>query len=127
MLPLYVVITALLASLSLTPVATRLALLFGVVDVPGPRKVHLVPMPLWGGLAMYGGTTVAVALFAGGLDAVARVQILGIGAGASLLVLVGSLDDGGLLHHQIKLMVAMPLATAILIAAGVHATVFTAA
>jgi len=117
--------TALLTSLMLTPAAIRLALHFGVVDSPGPRKVHLAPVPLWGGLAMYGGTILAVALFTGELDPAARLQIAAIGVGASLLVLVGSLDDGGVLHHQIKLLVAMPLATLILIAAGIHATVFS--
>jgi UDP-GlcNAc:undecaprenyl-phosphate GlcNAc-1-phosphate transferase len=119
------VVAALLTSAALTPAAMRLALHFGVVDYPGPRKVHLAPVPLWGGLAMYGGTILGVALFSGGLDSAARVQIAAIGAGASLLVLVGSLDDGGVLHHQIKLLVAMPLATLILIAAGIHASVFS--
>lgn len=127
-MPIHVLVaaTALFASLSLTPVATRLALHFGIVDYPGPRKLHLAPVPLWGGLAMYGSTILALALFAGDLDEAARFQILGIVMDASLLVVVGSLDDGGVLHHQIKLFVAMPIAALILIATGIHANVFSA-
>jgi UDP-GlcNAc:undecaprenyl-phosphate GlcNAc-1-phosphate transferase len=116
--------TALIASLSLTPAALRLALHFGVVDYPAARKVHLVPIPLWGGLAMYGATVLAIVLF-GDVDPGARLQVLGIVAAASLLVLVGSLDDGGVLHHQIKLLLAMPVASVILMTTGIHANVFT--
>jgi UDP-GlcNAc:undecaprenyl-phosphate GlcNAc-1-phosphate transferase len=38
---------------------------------------------------------------------------------------VGFLDDRGLLHHQIKLFVAMPLASLILVASGIHAQLFS--
>lgn len=117
-------ITALIASLSLTPVATKLALYYGVVDHPGPRKLHVAPVPLWGGLAMYGGTILAIVLLAAEFDPATRAQIAAIVAGASLLVLVGSLDDRGLLHHQVKLFGAMPVAAVILIAAGIRANVF---
>ena len=37
-------------------------------------------------------------------------QIVGILAGATLLAIVGFLDDGGLLHHQVKLFIGMPIA-----------------
>jgi UDP-GlcNAc:undecaprenyl-phosphate GlcNAc-1-phosphate transferase len=126
-MPIHVlaVAAALLTSMLLTPAASRLAVHFGVVDYPGPRKVHLAPMPLWGGLAMYGATVLAVVLFSGNLDSAARIQIAAIGVGASVLVLVGSLDDRGVLHHQIKLLVAMPLVALILIAACIQSTVFT--
>src|SRR5258705_6073853 len=38
---------------------------------------------------------------------------------------VGILDDRGLLHHQIKLFVGMPLAAAILLVSGIRAQVFS--
>jgi UDP-GlcNAc:undecaprenyl-phosphate GlcNAc-1-phosphate transferase len=59
------------------------------------------------------------------VDGSARLQIAGIFGAATLLVVVGSLDDRGLLHHQVKLLVAMPISAAILIAVGVRAVVFT--
>ena len=42
-------------------------------------------------------------------DGPARAQIEGILAGASLVAAIGILDDRGLLHHQIKLFIGMPL------------------
>ena len=48
-------VIALFASLMLTVPVRALALRVGMVDLPGPRKVHVQPIPLLGGLAMYGG------------------------------------------------------------------------
>jgi UDP-GlcNAc:undecaprenyl-phosphate/decaprenyl-phosphate GlcNAc-1-phosphate transferase len=112
---------ALFSSLMLTMPVRALALRVGMVDLPGPRKVHARPIPLLGGLAMYGAVLLAI-LFA--LDGPARAQSAGILTGASLVALVGFLDDRGLLHHQVKLFVGMPLAACILLASGIHAQVF---
>ncbi len=122
--PLLITATALLTSLALTPVASRVAVRCGAVDQPSARKVHLTPIPLWGGLAIYAGTLLAFSLFAARIDSSARLQIAGIGAAASLLLIVGALDDRGKLHHQIKLMVAMPVASLILIGVGIRANLF---
>ena len=97
---------ALFASLMLTVPVRALAMRVGMVDLPGPRKVHLQPIPLLGGLAMWGAIMLAV-LFA--FDGPARAQSIGIVTGATLVAAVGFLDDKGWLHHQIKLFVAMPL------------------
>jgi UDP-GlcNAc:undecaprenyl-phosphate/decaprenyl-phosphate GlcNAc-1-phosphate transferase len=99
----------------------ELALRFGMVDLPGPRKVHLQPIPLLGGLAMYGGVMLAI-IFA--FDGAARAQSAGIVTGATLVAAVGFLDDRGWLHHQIKLFVGMPLAACILLFSGIHAQAF---
>ena len=45
---------ALFASIFLAVPVRALALRVGMVDLPGPRKVHLQPIPLLGGLAIYG-------------------------------------------------------------------------
>src|ERR1700760_3526977 len=102
---------ALFASLMLTVPVRALALRVGMVDRPGPRKIHLQPIPLLGGLAIYLGVLLGVAVSSGSQ---ALAQILGILAGATLVILVGTLDDRGLLHHQIKLFVGMPIAGLIL-------------
>ena len=122
--PFLITATALLTSLALTPVASRVAVRWGAVDHPSARKVHLRPIPLWGGLAIYAGTILAFVLFTSSIESSARLQIAGIVAASSLLLVVGALDDRGKLHHQIKLMVAMPIASLILIAVGIHATLF---
>src|SRR5580692_8798857 len=115
-------VIALFASLMLTVPVRALALRVGMVDLPGPRKVHVQPIPLLGGLAMYGAVVLAI-LFA--FDGPARAQIVGILGGATLVAAVGILDDRGLLHHQIKLFVAMPLAAVILLLSGIRAQVFS--
>src|SRR5260370_33046326 len=113
---------ALFASLMLVIPVLALALLVGMVDLPGPRKVQLTPIPLLGGLAMYAAVVIAV-LFA--FNGPARAQIAGILIGATLVAGVGILDDRGLLHHQVKLFVGMPLAAAILLVSGIRAQVFS--
>src|SRR6266853_2597268 len=115
-------IIALLASLLLTAPVRALALRVGMVDLPGPRKVHLQPIPLLGGLAMYAGVVLGVLFLFNGP---ARAQIAGILAGATLIAAVVILDDRGLLHHQVKLFIGMPLAAGILLLSGIRAQVFS--
>ena len=112
---------ALSASLVLTVPVRALAIRVGMVDLPGPRKVHLTPIPLLGGLAIY--CAVMLAIFAV-FDGPARAQSLGIFTGATIVAIVGFLDDRGWLHHQIKLFLGMPVAAVALLASGVHANVF---
>ena len=111
----------LLASLGLTIPVRQLALRVGMVDLPGPRKVHLQPIPLLGGLAIYAGVLIALLV---SLDGPALTQVLAIYAGATLVAVVGILDDRGLLHHQIKLFGAMPCAAVILLGAGIRTQIF---
>jgi UDP-GlcNAc:undecaprenyl-phosphate/decaprenyl-phosphate GlcNAc-1-phosphate transferase len=113
---------ALVGSLLLTVPVRRLALHYGMVDLPGPRKVHLSPIPLLGGIAIYLGFVLAI-LFT--LRGAPHQQIAGILAGATLLAMVGLLDDGGLLHHQVKLFIGMPVAALFLLASGIRAQVFS--
>src|ERR1700687_2087147 len=113
---------ALISSLGLTVPVRQLALRVGMVDQPGPRKVHLEPIPLLGGLAIYFGVLIALLV---SMDGPALIQVLGIYTGATLVAVVGILDDRGLLHHQIKLFGAMPAAAIILLATGIRAQVFT--
>lgn len=119
---LLALIVALAASLALTVPVRRLALAVGLVDHPAPRKIHLAPMPLLGGLAMYCGVVLALLV---ALHGQFEAQTLAILAGATLVGAVGLLDDRGLLHHQVKLFVGMPVAAVILLASGIRASVFT--
>ena len=117
---MFVFATALVICVCLTPATRQLALRLGMVDLPGPRKLHLKPIPLLGGLAIYISAILAILLFS---DGKARAQIIGIVAGATLLTIVGILDDRKLLHHQVKLMIAMPIAALILVASGIHTSI----
>ncbi len=68
-------VVALIAALGLTVPVRQLALRVGMVDHPGPRKVHLQPIPLLGGLAIYCGVLVAVLVSIGGLAIYSGVLI----------------------------------------------------
>jgi UDP-GlcNAc:undecaprenyl-phosphate/decaprenyl-phosphate GlcNAc-1-phosphate transferase len=46
----------------LTPMVRRLAVRFGAIDQPSERKLHVVPTPTMGGLAMWAGFLVAIGL-----------------------------------------------------------------
>ncbi len=105
------------ASCSLTIPIRRIALHWGIVDVPNARKIHRTPIPLLGGVAIYCGTVIAILAF---VESRSRGQMLGIVAASTLLLVVGIMDDRHLLHHQVKLFVAMPLAAVTLVALGVR-------
>src|ERR1700674_3074133 len=112
----------LIASMGLTVPVRQLALRVGMVDHPGPRKVHVQPMPLLGGLAIYLGVLIALLV---SMYGPALTEVIGIYAGATIVAVVGILDDRGLLHHQIKLFGAMPAAAVILLLTGIRAQVFS--
>lgn len=115
-------VIALMASFALTWPVRQFALHAGFVDVPNARKVHLRPVPLLGGIAIYAGFVIAVAIT---VPSGMRMQVVGILLAATLLAVTGILDDSGMLHHQVKLFVSMPLAACILVIAGVRADVFS--
>lgn len=113
---------ALMASFALTWPVRQFALHAGFVDRPSARKVHLMPMPLLGGVAIYAGFVLAVVVT---VPAGMRTEVVGILAAATLLAVTGILDDSGKLHHQIKLFVSMPVAAGILVISGVRAQIFS--
>lgn len=89
---------ALLVSYLCTPILRRLALLTGIIDAPGPRKVHRKPMPYLGGLAFFlsllSVLTVVMAVWPDILwDDQDGRRYAGLLIGATLLVLVGLYDD----------------------------------
>jgi len=88
---------ALLLALAITPVIRFLALKHGIVDLPGPRKIHPSPTPLLGGLAVFLAFFISVAIFwlLGMVsDAkISEVQILAVFGGGLILMIGGYLDD----------------------------------
>jgi UDP-GlcNAc:undecaprenyl-phosphate/decaprenyl-phosphate GlcNAc-1-phosphate transferase len=113
---------ALVTSLAATVPVGQFAVRIGMVDRPGPRKIHLEPIPLLGGIAIYAAVILAVLV---SYPSQTVSEILGILAGATLLLLVGTLDDRGLLHHQVKLFLAMPAAGLIVLSSGTRANIFS--
>ncbi len=91
---------ALLLGLYFTPVARQAALRFGIVDRPdGALKRHLEPTPYLGGLAVF-----LAYLLALGLVLEFDRTLLGILLAGTLTLLVGLVDDFGVLTPMAKLV-----------------------
>ena len=104
---------AFVTTLILTPGVKRIALTLKVLDHPNTRKIHLHPIPLLGSIAVYLGFLAG--LFLSGFHPFHDRELFILLSAATLLLVVGALDDAGFLHPQIKLMGAMPVAALILI------------
>ncbi len=116
---LWIVITSTVVSLALTPLASKLAFRLDMLDRPDPRKLHSLPTPLLGGLAIYLAFLLSLGFF---LPRSVWGEATAVLAGATLLLATGILDDRGLLHPQVKLMGMMPLAALILVLNGIRIT-----
>jgi UDP-GlcNAc:undecaprenyl-phosphate GlcNAc-1-phosphate transferase len=111
-------IIALIIALSVaflaTPLVIRLAKLVGAIDVPRDnRRVHKVPTPRLGGLAIFLGFMVALYYREG-----FKPEMFGILTGASIIVTLGFFDDMKPLPAKFKLIVQI-IAAAIVIQSGV--------
>lgn len=102
-----------------TPIARRLALRTGTLDYPQARKIHVAPMPLLGGAAIYIAFILALLLFG---DRFYISQAVGIFLGATIISFFGIWDDRGGVHPLLKLAIGQPLAALILWASGVRVT-----
>lgn len=111
-----------------TPVVKKFASAIKAFDMPNDRKVHVLPVPRLGGLAIYLGFMMAVAAgfslaASGGTDIDLRT-IGGILLGASLLLLVGVVDDVRTLRPTTKLVWQI-IATGLIIFFGVEINFIT--
>jgi UDP-GlcNAc:undecaprenyl-phosphate GlcNAc-1-phosphate transferase len=115
-----IALSALLLAVGATPLMRMLALRLGVTDKPNARKVHTNPVPLLGGAAIYIAFIVALLLFA---DKRYVPQVVGIFVGASLVSLMGVVDDRWGLGSYVKLA-GQIAAALILIFSGVQVALF---
>ncbi|MEB3297900.1 MAG: MraY family glycosyltransferase [Candidatus Sericytochromatia bacterium] len=107
--PLLLAVTLLAAwlftDLAITWVA-RIAYRFGRVDPVDPRKVHTVPIPRLGGVAIFLGVLTSLALverLVPGHNLLVGGPFLGLASGACLVFLVGIIDDLHPLSAKVKL------------------------
>lgn len=105
-------IVALSVTAALIPLLAKWAPTFGLTDAPGPRKVHAVPVPRVGGLAMAAGL-----FFASMLMADLNPALRGLLLGLLVLVLFGLWDDRVTLGWRAKLL-GQVIAIAICMAVG---------
>ncbi|MEZ4637443.1 MAG: MraY family glycosyltransferase [Caldilineaceae bacterium] len=112
--------SALILAVGGTPMARQLALRLGILDQPAARKIHASPVPLMGGIAIYGAFILAL-LFFGERQYIN--EVVGIFVGASLVSIMGIIDDQRGLGSYIKLA-GQVVAAAILIYSGVQIRIF---
>ncbi len=108
-------VAALAVSFLTTPFIKKLAIRIGAIDVPkDDRRVHDKPIPRLGGLAIYiSFMAVVIALVP------FSTKLFGILAGATLIVMLGVVDDIKPLPSKLKLLVQIAAAV-ILVACGVR-------
>lgn len=98
---LLILATALGGTFLTTPLMRWLALRIGVVDHPNARKIHLKPIPLLGGVAIYLGF-IAALLILGLAERRYIRELIAILSGASLIALIGAWDDRRSLPPWVK-------------------------
>ncbi len=97
---LFILVVSFILTFMATPMVKFLAERSGVVDVPKDnRRMHKKSMPLMGGLAMFYGFVVSIAVFV----PVSR-ELIGLFIGATLIVIVGIIDDKKNLNPLLKLI-----------------------
>ncbi|MCB8929358.1 MAG: undecaprenyl/decaprenyl-phosphate alpha-N-acetylglucosaminyl 1-phosphate transferase [Ardenticatenaceae bacterium] len=100
---MHIVIAIFLMALSVTalsiPWVRRLAIRTGFVDAPASRKMHSTPMPLMGGVAIFGGAVLAVITFFPDFPNTVAGTLLSL----AVVTLVGLLDDRFGLPAWVKL------------------------
>jgi UDP-GlcNAc:undecaprenyl-phosphate GlcNAc-1-phosphate transferase len=112
--------SALVMAIGGTPLVRRIALRLGVIDQPNARKIHVNPIPLLGGLAIYGAFIAALLLFGSRFR---LNELVGILVGASLMSFLGMWDDRRSLSPFLKLA-GQFLAASILVLSGVYVGTF---
>ena len=112
---LYVLFFSFLVGYLCVPVVRRIASRLNIVDTPDKRKIHDGSTPLLGGVAVYVAFASAIIF-----NNAYSVELKGIAVGATIVFIVGLIDDIVCLRASLKLFVQM-IAVAIMIHYGVVA------
>ncbi|NGZ95429.1 MAG: hypothetical protein CV089_04725 [Nitrospira sp. WS110] len=115
---LYIFLFAFLGTGALTPLMVWIGHRWNLVDIPADRKIHVVPTPRLGGIALYAGFIGSLLLNSIVPDWMVAVLVAG-----SLLLIIGILDDIRELPAWAKLLGQL-LAAGIVTASGKVLTLF---
>lgn len=88
-----------LLSVILTPIIKKVAFHVHALDYPNERKIHKVPMPRLGGLAIYISFIIGYAIFGK-----VNTQMLSILIGGFILIITGIIDDINPIKARYKLL-----------------------
>ncbi|GAB1475911.1 MraY family glycosyltransferase [Bacillota bacterium] len=113
---------AMVIAFALTPLAIRIAPKIGAMDIPkDDRRMHTKAMPRCGGIAIYIGSLAAIGIFI--YDTIDE-RMIGIALAATLMLLIGIIDDIRSLPAKIKLLAQIACAC-ILYASSVRISFIT--
>jgi len=121
---IWVFMLAFLVSIIFTPILRQVAIYYDVVDRPDARKMHREPVAYLGGVAVFLGWMVAVVLSQflyphGGNPLSGHIRMpIWIVLGATIIVLLGLMDDLKSLRPRFKIYCQV-LAAIVLLAAGI--------
>ncbi len=115
-----IVVVTFLTSFLLVPVSKKLANHVGAMDIPNERKIHKVPIPRLGGLAVFGSFLLGYILYGE-----VTTQMLSILIGSFLIVLVGIFDDIKPIRALYKFIVQVIAALIVVIYGHVYFTEIT--
>lgn len=108
-------VAAMIVCVAVVPFAMYLSRRFGWIAEPGGRHAHAKSMPLLGGLAMYVGFAVAVAVFASEYSVTPGVLIV---SGLAMVLL--AIDDRRPMQPLVKLGVQIGLALVAVVVYGIE-------
>lgn len=117
---LHVFLFAFLGTGAVTPLMVRIGHQWNFVDIPADRKIHVLPTPRIGGVALYVGFVGSLLL-----NSIVPDWMIAILVAGSLLLVIGVLDDIRELPASGKL-IGQLLAAGIVIASGKVLTLFPA-
>jgi UDP-GlcNAc:undecaprenyl-phosphate GlcNAc-1-phosphate transferase len=117
MIPISALLFSVFITIVLIPIFSRLAIRFGAVDLPEPRKVHTRPVPRIGGAAMALGAYIPVLFWATADDFVSAYL-----AGGGILIAFGLVDDLKGLGYRWKFLGQILAALVIVFYGGVRIT-----
>ncbi len=117
---------AAILSLALTPLVRRAAVRLGAVDLPDHRKIHAVPVPRLGGVAV--GAAIALAVLAAFLASpvlpaalfggVGAARWAALGAASVAILVAGAIDDARGLSARLKFIIECGAAAVVVLVAG---------
>ena len=110
---LYVLFLSFSLSFCLTPLSSRIARKFGVVDNPDSRKIHIEATPLLGGVAVFVAFFISIIV-----NGIYSLELKAILIASAVLFLIGVADDLKGISARIRLMVQI-ICTVVVMSCGI--------
>ena len=115
-----IVLVTFLVSILLVPITKKVANHVNAMDIPNKRKIHKVPIPRLGGLAIFGSFLIGYVLYGE-----VTTQMLSILIGSFLIIIIGMIDDIKPVRAMYKFLVQIVAALIVVIYGQIYFTEIT--